>query len=209
MRKLKNRWLCGGVFDGTNHCDWIMSRDPEMQAAHKVYAPSYFLVGQDRQDNSDIMGTGQPRRLWNPPPSNLRVVNLHAPARVASALRHYGFCTGDGLHSRGDFGKKLVKLFKDTEGNLLMRAELLRNWIVLLQWELASEPLLTCTVWHPQATPELVRAASHWPVCEVRALTVKQALKQLPPKLRAIHKKRQKDNPLRKTKPLIPRKPSK
>jgi hypothetical protein len=206
MRKLAKRWMGGGKYDGTNHCDWIMSRDPEMQSSHKVYAPQYFLVGQDREENSDIMGTGQPRRIWNPPQPDLHVINLHAPSRVVSGLRNYGFCTGDGLHSRGDFGKKLVKLFAETKGNISQRVERLRKWIVLLQWELAVERSMICTVWHPQATPELVRAASHWPVHEIRALSINDALRQLPPKLRALYGQRQASNPLGNTGPLYPRK---
>ncbi len=51
MRKLSRRWLGGGKFNGSRHCDWIMGRDPEMQLSHKVYAPEFFLVGQDRDDN--------------------------------------------------------------------------------------------------------------------------------------------------------------
>jgi len=203
MRKLAARWLGGGKFDGLEHCDRIMGRDPEMQFAHKVYAPEYFLVGQDREDESDICGTGLPRKFWNPPGPDMCVVNLHAPANVVSALRYHGLCTGDGLHRKGDLGEKLKGVFADTKGKQGARIRLLRDWIKLIQWELAAEPLLTCTIWHPEATPELVRAASLWPVYEVTASSVAEAVKQLPPELRRLHRERQQGGFAKHSKPRI------
>jgi hypothetical protein len=151
------------MFNGTRHCDWIMARDPEMQFSHKVYAPAYFLVGQDRECQSDIYGTCLQRKFWNPPGPDRCVINLHAPANVVSALRHHGLCTGDGVDRKGDLGKKLVTYFEKTQGDAVARVEILRDWIKQLQWELAAEPTLTCTLWHPEADPKLVRAASIWP----------------------------------------------
>lgn len=190
MQKLCDRWQGGGKFNGSRHCDWIMGRDPEMQFAHKVYSPEFFLVGQDRDDKSDITGTGLPRKFWNPPPPDRIVVNLHAPANVISELRFYGLCTGDGLHNQGDLGDKLVQIFKKTRKNPPERQRLLRNWITILQWELAAESAMICTVCHPEATAELVQATSLWPVYEITADSVKDALAQLPANVRKICQRR-------------------
>jgi len=188
MRQLCARWLGGGKFNGNEHCDKIMGRDPEMQLAHKVYAPEFFLIGQDRDEKSDIFGAALPRKFWNPPAPDKCVINLHAPAQVVAALRPYGFCTGDGLNPRDDLRVKLSRVFAATRGNPPARKKALRDWIKTVQWELAAEPSMICTVWHPQATAKLVRAASLWPVYEITASTVEGALKQLPPKLRWMRK---------------------
>jgi hypothetical protein len=190
MRKLRDRWSGGGLYKGNEHCDKIMGRDPEMQLAHQVYAPEFFLVGQERDVKSDIFGTALPRKFWNPPTPGQCVINLHAPASVMEALRSHGFCTAEGLNPRDDLRKKLNLAFATTRGNSLARKEKLRDWIKVVQWELAAEPNLICTVWHPQATPKLVRAASLWRVYEVTASSVDEALKQLPPKLRHLRKQR-------------------
>jgi GR25 family glycosyltransferase involved in LPS biosynthesis len=60
MARLLDRWRGGGPFNGQVHCDWIMSQDPELQAAHHVYAPEPFLVTQ-ATGRSDI-STPTPRR---------------------------------------------------------------------------------------------------------------------------------------------------
>ena len=52
--KLLERWYGGGKFNGLTHCDAILSEDPEMQAAHKVYAPNPFLATQNKLLASDV-----------------------------------------------------------------------------------------------------------------------------------------------------------
>ncbi len=55
MRLLCARWAGGGPFNGRSHCDWIMAKDPALQAAHRVFAPGRFLIGQSGS-LSDING---------------------------------------------------------------------------------------------------------------------------------------------------------
>ena len=81
------------LYNGMAHCDWIMGRDPEMQAAHKVYAPELFIVGQERCQ-ADRYGSMMPRKFWNPPGKNLLVVNLKASLKTALELRRRGFFMG-------------------------------------------------------------------------------------------------------------------
>lgn len=172
------RQLCRRLARGATYLDWIMGRDPAMQFAHKVYAPSFFLAGQDR-GHSDIFGTVLPRKFWNPPGPDLAVVNLHAPARVAFALARQGWCFGRGGGRGGNLDEKLNQVFAETTHHPAARREKLREWIKVMQWELASDPTLRCTVWHPAATPSLVKAASLWPVWEVTANSTAEALEKL------------------------------
>jgi hypothetical protein len=186
MDKLIRRWAGGGRLKGNGHCDWIMGRDPDLQRRHKVYAPELFLVGQERT-RSDINGRMTPRQFWNPPGPELAVINLHAPQPVVAALREHGLHTGYDREPGSDLDRGLVKIFSLDGIKAGTRKTLLREWIKVIQWEVASDPRLICTVWHPRATAKLVRAASLWPVCEITAKSVDEVLRQLPAELRRAH----------------------
>jgi hypothetical protein len=178
MHKLCERLAGGGRFNGLAINDWIMGRDPSMQLSHHVYAPEFFLVGQERS-HSDVYGGVQPRKFWNPPGPDLHVVNLHAPAAVAVALQTRGLCFGRGLGRERNLDQQLAKLFAETKKNSPVRVERLRDWIKAMQWELASDPSFVCAIWHPEATRELAQSASLWPVCEVTAATAEEGVAQL------------------------------
>jgi hypothetical protein len=179
MPKLLERWKGGGLFDGKVHCDWIMGRDPDLQAVHNVYCPPFFLAGQ-AQDTSNITCRMQYRQFWNPPGPRLPVVNLHASPSVVTALREYGLHTGYEHDAQTGIEKTLLRVFRKTQGQPQERVELLADWIKLNQAQVASDPRLICTVWHPEATPKLVQAASIWPrICEITADSVEDALRQL------------------------------
>ncbi len=107
MQTLLDRWRGGGTFNGEVHCDWIMGRDPEMQNAHKVYAPERFLAGQER-GRSDINGAVQPRKFWNPPAPEAPVVVLRAPAEILPELRTHGLHTGFSRDHDSDTGRVWV-----------------------------------------------------------------------------------------------------
>jgi len=183
MRKLYQRLGGGGKFQGRVHCDYIMGQDPELQLAHRVYAPQYFLAGQERtySNNFDLV---IPRQFWNPPGPQLSVINLHGPQPLVAALREHGWYTGNVRDPQTDIEKRLLNIFKTTARKPVRRKKLLCEWIKAIQWEVAYDPDFICTIWHPQATAKLVKAASLWPVYEVKAATVKSALQQIPPRLR-------------------------
>jgi hypothetical protein len=183
LKKLYRRWVSGGDFNGEVHCDWIMGRDPEMQSKHHVYAPEKFLVGQER-GRSDIDGNIQARKFWNPPASDLPVLNLRVPQSVLADLKHYGIHTGQHEDSATGIDSKLLKIFAETEDDPDNRVERLSQRISELQWEVASDPFLICTIWHPDATLEQVEQASRGPVYEVLADSTEAALMQLPDSLR-------------------------
>jgi len=183
MQRFYERLQGGGKFNGSVHCDWILGRDPDMQPAHKVYAPQFFLAGQEG-GASNIFDMMVPRRIWNPPGPELPVINLHAPAPVAAALSVRGFCTGSQIGPPGDSHyEKLCEIFRATRDNPSERVEKLRGWIKMMQWEVAADPSFVCTVWHPEATAELVKAASLWSVHEITAESIEEALVQLPTEL--------------------------
>jgi hypothetical protein len=183
LRKLYQRLRGGGKFKGNHHCDCIMGEDPELQPAHKVYAPAHFLAGQERS-RSDNFAKIFPRQFWNPPPPGLSVINLHAPQPLAAALREHGWYTGMQLDLKNQRDIPLSKCFRQTKWNPPERVKRLREWIKSMQWLVGHDPDFVCTIWHPKATPKLIEAASLWPVCEVTAKTVKDALRQVPRKLR-------------------------
>lgn len=183
LRKLYRRWISGGDFNGEAHCDWIMGRDPEMQAKHHVYAPEKFLAGQER-GKSDIDGNVQARKFWNPPAPDLPVLLLRAPQSVLDDLRHYGIHRGQHEDPATGIDSKLLKIFAETQGDSDARAERLAQRISELQWEVASDPFLICTIWHPEANLDLVEQASGGPVYELLANSTAEALTQLPDCLR-------------------------
>jgi len=183
LRKLCQRLKGGGEFDGKIYNDVIMGKDPELQMAHKVYAPDYFPAGQDRTQ-SDIASVINPRKFWNPPGPDLPVINLHAPQPLVAVLREHGWFTGHQRDRASDMDTNLIKIFRAGKGNPAKLRRDLREWIKSMQWEVTGDRDFICTVWHPQATPKLVKNTSLWPVYEVTASTVKEAMEQIPPRLR-------------------------
>jgi len=183
LKRLYRRWVRGGEFNGEAHCDWIMGRDPEMQAKHKVYAPERFLVGQSRS-KSDINGCIQPRKFWNPPAPDFPIVVLQTTQEVAAKLRQHGLHTGFRRDTTTDMDTKLMEIFAETQDDPDDRAQRLGKWIVDIQWEVASDPYLICTVWHPEATREIVAEATPGPIYEVAGDSVEKVLLQLPEHLR-------------------------
>lgn len=153
------------------HCDWIMG---PLQSLRNVYAPEPFIFGQEAGP-SDISGRTNPRKTWDTPGESLPVILLHAPAQVVAELRRYGLHTGYDRDSVTDIDNGLKHVF--TCSNPIAE---LHRWVRDLQWEVAADEGLICTVWHPDATLDVVRRATHGMVIEINADTVDDALKQLP-----------------------------
>jgi len=169
LRDLYSVWMST---KSTVHIDWQMG---PMQERYHVYAPDPFLVGQARSQ-SDINGRLNPTKFWVPPTGQEPVLLLDCPAEVVKVLRRdYGVHTGYDRDPQTDLDRGLQEVFrhKDPENKL-------RQWLVDLQWEVASEEGMVLGVWHPRATAELLQKCWSGPTITVTAATLEEALPQLP-----------------------------
>jgi hypothetical protein len=163
----------------------------QMQPDYRVYAPDPFLVGQ-AGGQSDINGRENPTKFWVPPDDERPVILLHCPRDTMEELRAIGFHAGyqrdqetgidSGLRDLFAFAKK--KKYANRSGSPEHIARKLREWIETIQWEVASEPHMVCTIWHPYATMELVAKATEWPIYEIAGESVEEVLGKLPEQIR-------------------------
>ena len=97
------------------------------------------------------------------------------------ALREKGWHAGYTRDSETGIDVGLRDLFADTKLTSSERNAKLKNWIGMIQWEVASmaNPAF-CTVWHPAVKADAVRLVTRGKVVEIAAETVEEALSQLP-----------------------------
>lgn len=173
MRALYRTWANAAV-----HCDWVMG---PCMAEFNTYAPEPFLVGQS-DGQSDISGQRNPAKFWRSPSGTEPVVVLRAPREVKEALREKGFHGGYTEDPATGIDVGLRDLFADKTLTSAERNLRLKQWIDMIQWEVASmsSPSL-CTVWHPEADANVVRSLVRGRVVEIEASTVEEALEHLPP----------------------------
>lgn len=175
MKALYKAWSNAAV-----HCDWVMG---PCMAQYNTYAPDPFIVGQ-AMGRSDISGAQNPTKFWRPPNGDELVIILHAPREVMEGLREKGWHGGHSRDSATGIDTGLRDLFADSSLSSEARQAKLKDWIQMIQWEVASmvEPAI-CTIWHPKVSADMVRPLTRGKVVEISASSVEDALRQLPPDL--------------------------
>jgi len=179
MKALQRRWG-----NATVHIDWLM-RDWQHQFV--FYAPEPWLVGQ-AGGRSDIRGAEKPPEWW----VRDRVLPLGPVAlakvsrEVLEAMTILGFHPGASRDDDGiDEGLKSV-FAASTRSE---RAARLREWIKTIQSECVGG--LIPTIWHPDATLDLVQEAWPGPVYLVQGATAHEAFFCLPDEIREKMRTRQ------------------
>ena len=152
----------------STHIDHTMG---PFQVRYRIYAPEPLIFGQART-RSDINCRINPAKFWVSPSGQEPVVVLRAPIKIAQALSGYGFHRGYDRDTETDIDQGLQSVFAGSKS--------LTEWINELQWECTSEEGWICTVWHPEATLEMVKKAWSGPVIEICASNVEEALAQRP-----------------------------
>jgi hypothetical protein len=184
MKALYGVWSNAAV-----HCDWVMG---PCMAKFNTYAPDPFLVGQS-DGPSDISGQKNPTKFWRSPSGTEPVAVLHAPKHVMEALRAKNWHGGYTRDPATGIDVGLRDLFADAKLSPDERDAKLKDWINMIQWEVASmTEQAICTIWHPAARADVVRRLVRGKVVEVIANSPEEALGQLPqdihtPQLEIIH----------------------
>jgi hypothetical protein len=171
MRALQRRWG-----NGTVHIDWLMR---DWQHQHIVYAPVEWLIGQ-AGGRSDIRGAVKPTEWWNASNLTPRPVAVALVTRdVLEAMLPLGF--HPGIQRDPDGIDVALRRCLAEGATHRQRIEGLRHWLESI-WAESVGGLLP-TVWHPQATAELLREAWSGPVYLVRGNSAEEAFACLPPEI--------------------------
>jgi len=198
MKALRRGWG-----NATVHIDWLMR---DWQHQHIVYAPDPWLIGQ-AGGRSDIRGAEKPPEWWisgssRLPPGPVAVAMVDRP--VLEEMIRFGFHPGHERDEDGiDVGLKRIFADRRIDNSWDERdsdqsekpntrpgtTEQLRAWLEMIQAE--SVGGLLPTVWHPNATVELVREAWPGPVYEVKGSTAEEAFACLPVEIQQRMRDRQ------------------
>lgn len=146
------------------HADWLMG---PLHGRWKVYAPDPWLIGQ-AASRSDICGSDQPQKFWQPPSGREPIILLRAPKAAVQALRSHGWHTGFRREPESDFDIGLVAV--------AARQKPLSVWVEELCWEVASHDGWVLCVWHPAVELHHLTSFYGGPVHLIQADTAEAAL---------------------------------
>ncbi|MGA2229477.1 MAG: ERV1/ALR-related protein [Tepidisphaeraceae bacterium] len=167
MRELYRHW--SSPLD--KHCDWALG---PFAARWKTFAPESFIAGQ-RGGHSWITGSDKPPEWWNPPPPDAPVIYLRCPRAVLDECRDL-YHAGNRRNSDG-VCVGLADVFDSRKHpTSQQKIAALKDWISMIQWEVASRrDASVCTIWHPQADGDIVKAAAGNVLIEISADTLSDA----------------------------------
>jgi hypothetical protein len=168
MRDLYSKWMEPAT---KVHIDWLMG---PMHKNYNIYAPDPFIIGQDRS-KSDINGAVNPRKMWNAPSADAPIILFKGERKLFEEMREYGWHGGYDRDSETGIDKGLLNLFQSENP-----ARKLHDWIVTLQWEVASMENSIVAIWHPLATSEIVKGAWQGPIYEIEGETITDCLNKMP-----------------------------
>lgn len=169
MRALQERWG-----NGTVHIDWMMR---DWQHKQRVYCPERWMVGQ-AGGRSDIRGATKPAEWWTSASGDEPVVLLRATRPVMEGLQRIGWHGGFDRDPKTGIDVGLPRCFDPHLPEPEQRTCLTR-WLWAIQSECLANRAI-CTVWHPRASLDAIRAAWKGPAIEIAAKTVKDAESKLP-----------------------------
>lgn len=179
MKALQRRWG-----NATVHIDWLMR---DWQHQHVVYAPDLWLVGQ-AGGRSDIRGAEKPVEWWlsrdKLPPGPVALAKVSRD--VLETMTTLGFHPGASRDEDGiDEGLKRVFATQ----SCAERVQRLKDWLTMIQVECVGG--LLPTIWHPDATLDLVQEAWAGQVYLVQGNTAYEAFACLPEEIQTKMRTRQ------------------
>lgn len=168
MKALQRRWG-----NATVHIDWLMR---DWQHQHVVYAPDPWLVGQ-AGGRSDIRGAEKPVEWWlsrdKLPPGPVALAKVSRD--VLETMITLGFHPGASRDEDG-IAEGLKRVFATP--SRAERVQRLKDWLTMIQVECVGG--LLPTVWHADATLDLVQEAWAGQVYLVQGNTAYEAFACLP-----------------------------
>jgi hypothetical protein len=167
----------------SGHCDHRME---EIQYKYKVYAPDPFLAGQS-SGKSDISGGVNPVKFWKSNKTDGPIIILRCPKEIMYILQDKGLHSGYRKNDKTGIDLGLEKVFALDKKEWQMN---LTKWIYNIQWECSQLNNLYCTIWHPNASYDLVqRAGNIYQVIEIEGRTYDEIISKLPSDIKIDIKK--------------------
>jgi hypothetical protein len=123
-------------------------------------------------------------RSWNPRTGNEPIVILNCPPETAREARKWGFHSGYEIDNRTGIDIGLMGAFH----NISSKPKLLAEWIEKTQRQVGAMDEAVCTIWHPDATIDVVKRASTSPVYKIDGDNIDELLSSTPSEIQVKRK---------------------